>query len=357
MNLQGNSFRELFPVDSSLRRFGSKYACHRVGVGNLAAASAALNACKADERAGRVREVPVEEYLDFASKSRSAVIGGQAIPLEPIEAVRLEPLPEELGDVSTTVWSFPKRGSWATHRGDHRGNWAPQVPRALILRYTEPGDTVLDPMAGSGTTCIEAVLLGRKCIAVDISYGAVVLTHHRLHHLARALEKRSGGSVEARYRVFHGDARRLDEIPDGSVDLVAAHPPHFGSVRYGGEEGDLSGARSLEEHLAMFRQAAREAYRVLRPGGVLGILVGDTRVRRCYVPTTHYVLLALLDAGFALREEVVKIQHNMKATREVWRRVRRDFLLIYHEKLFILEKPGGAEAKPRCVVKRPPLKI
>jgi hypothetical protein len=84
---------------------------------------------------------------------------------------------------------------------------------------------------------------------------------------------------------------------------------------------------------------------VLKPGGVLGILVGDTRARRHYVPTTHYVLLTLLDAGFALREEVVKIQHNMKATSEVWKRVRRDFLLIYHEKLYILEKPKRAPPK------------
>jgi DNA modification methylase len=301
-----------------------------------------------------VREVPVEEYLDFVSKNRSVAVGRQVIPLEPVEVVRLEPLPEELGDVSTTVWSFPKRGSWATHRGDYRGNWAPQVPRALILRYTEPGDTVLDPMAGSGTTCIEAVLLGRNCIAVDISHGAVMLTHHRLYHLIRALERRGGGKVEARYRVFHGDARRLDKIPDSSVDLVAAHPPYFGSVRYGGEEGDLSKARSLEEYLAMFRQAAEEAYRVLKPGGVLGILIGDTRIKKRYVPASHYALLVLLDAGFVLREEVVKIQHNMKTTREVWRKMKgKDFLLIRHEKLYILEKPRRTDALPKYSAKPP----
>ncbi len=287
-----------------------------------------------------MREVPVEEYLDFASRNRSVVVGRQVISLEPIEVVRLEPLPEELGDVSTTVWSFPRRGSWATHRGDYRGNWAPQIPRALILKYTEPGDTVLDPMAGSGTTCIEAVLLGRNCIAVDVSYGAVVLTHHRLYHLARALK-----DAGARYRVFHGDARKLDKIPDGSVDLVTTHPPYFGSVRYGGEEGDLSKAKSLEEYLALFRQVAEEAYRVLRPGGTLGVLVGDTRIKKHYVPTTHYVLLTLLEVGFALKEEVVKIQHNMKTTREVWRRLKKDFLLIRHEKLYILEKPKGAAPK------------
>ncbi|MFP3319399.1 MAG: DNA methyltransferase [Acidilobus sp.] len=303
-----------------------------------------------------MREVSIDEYLDFVSKNGSITIEDQVIPLEPIEVKRLEPLPEELTDVSTTVWSFPKRGSWATHKGDYRGNWAPQIPRALILKYTEPGNTVLDPMVGSGTTCIEAMLLGRNCIAVDINYNAVILTHHRLYYLVKALrEGRAGGilnyvsngavsnAVNAWYRVYHGDARNLDKIPDNSIDLVATHPPYFNIIKYGeqGIGGDLSRAKSLEEYLAMMKQIAEEIYRVLRPGGVLGILVGDTRVKKHYVPISHYVLLTLLDVGFVLKEEVIKVQHKMKATREIWARLRdRDFLLIYHEKLFILEKPS-----------------
>ena len=303
-----------------------------------------------------MREVSIDEYLDFVSKNGSITIEDQVIPLKPIEVKRLEPLPEELTDVSTTVWSFPKRGSWATHKGDYRGNWAPQIPRALILKYTEPGNTVLDPMVGSGTTCIEAMLLGRNCIAVDINYNAVILTHHRLYYLVKALkEGRASGilnyvsndvvsnAVNAWYKVYHGDARKLDKIPDNSIDLVATHPPYFNIIKYGGQEieGDLSRAKSLEEYLAMMKQIAEEIYRVLRPGGVLGILVGDTRVKKHYVPISHYVLLTLLDVGFVLKEEVIKVQHKMKTTREIWARLRdRDFLLIYHEKLFILEKPS-----------------
>jgi DNA modification methylase len=98
-------------------------------------------------------------------------------------------------------------------------------------------------------------------------------------------------------------------------------------------ERDLSRTRSLEEYLKLLRDVVREIYRVLKPGGILGILIGDTRIKKHYVPLTHYALLILLDVGFVLREEVVKIQHKMKTTREVWSKLRdRDFLLIYHEK-------------------------
>lgn len=39
----------------------------------------------------------------------------------------------------TSMWSFPKRGDWATHKGDYRGNWTPYVPRNIIMRYSNTG--------------------------------------------------------------------------------------------------------------------------------------------------------------------------------------------------------------------------
>ena len=74
---------------------------------------------------------------------------------------------------STTVWSFPDRGSWATHSGKYRGNWSPYVPRNLILRYSNPGDWVLDQFMGSGTTLVEAKLLNRHAVGVDINSQSV----------------------------------------------------------------------------------------------------------------------------------------------------------------------------------------
>lgn len=78
-----------------------------------------------------------------------------------------------LSPESTSVWSFPVRGAWATHNNKYRGNFAPQIARNVIERYSQPGELVLDPMAGGGTTLIEAKLLGRGFIGCDINPGAV----------------------------------------------------------------------------------------------------------------------------------------------------------------------------------------
>ena len=72
--------------------------------------------------------------------------------------------PNSFSPEQTTIWSFPDRGKWATHSGRYRGNWSPYVPRNLILRYSKPGDWVLDQFLGSGTTLVEAKLLNRHAI-------------------------------------------------------------------------------------------------------------------------------------------------------------------------------------------------
>jgi tRNA G10 N-methylase Trm11 len=74
----------------------------------------------------------------------------------------------------------------------------PQIPCALILKYAELGAIVLNPVSGSGTACIEALLLSRNRISVDINCDAAVLTHHRLHYLLKALrevERRTASPV------------------------------------------------------------------------------------------------------------------------------------------------------------------
>jgi hypothetical protein len=54
------------------------------------------------------------------------------------------------------------------------------IARDLILEFSKPGDLVLDPFAGSGTVALEAILLGRRAAASDMSPYARVLCMGKL---------------------------------------------------------------------------------------------------------------------------------------------------------------------------------
>jgi hypothetical protein len=96
------------------------------------------------------------------------------------KATELKLHPEEFELECTTVWAFPRRGNWATHTSDWRGNWSPEVARNLILRYSKKGDVLLDSMIGGGTTAIEAKILNRNIIYSDVNQVALDRTKKAL---------------------------------------------------------------------------------------------------------------------------------------------------------------------------------
>jgi len=306
-----------------------------------------------------MRLITFEEYLDYVKTHKEVTIEDVKIKVgEPHKIEVYQPSNFKLE--TTTVWSFPDRGDWATHKGDYRGNWAPQVARNLILRYSKPGMLVLDQMCGGGTTLIECKLLGRDAIGVDINYEACILTLDRLNFKYNSLD---AGQKEPNIKVFQGDARNLDLIEDETIDLIATHPPYANIIPYSKRkkvEGDLSQVYSLDEYLQGMHDVAKESFRVLKPGRFCAILIGDTRKHRHYVPIAFRVLQQFLDVGFILREDIIKCQWNVKKSGQKWaglaktaeecwvekpegKRYWTDFLLIYHEHLFVFRKPDKNE--------------
>lgn len=246
--------------------------------------------------------------------------------------------PRGFSEERTTVWSFKNRGDWATHNPSFRGNWSPYIPRNIILKYSQPGDVVLDYFVGGGTTAIEAKLLGRRCIARDINPVCVQLT---LSNLKFDVPQGLFPFPVYEPEVSVGDARDLSDIPDESIDLICAHPPYAGIINYSsGIEGDLSNL-GIEDFLREMGKVAEESYRVLKPGKKCALLIGDTRRRKHIVPLGFKLIDIFLKAGFVLKELVIKRQHNCKTT-GFWyeRSLKYNFLLLAHEYLPIFEKPS-----------------
>jgi len=230
----------------------------------------------------------------------------------------------------TSVWSFPVRGRWSTHSADFRGNWAPQVPRNLIRMYTRPGETVLDPFLGSGTTLIEAKLLGRRGMGIDVNPAFVRLAQMRVQQTLT-----NGASQDIRL----GDARDLFFINDESVDIALLHPPYWNAIVYSDLPDDISCLATIDSFLEELSLAVREATRVLTTRGTLAIMMGDLRKRKRIVPLGLETLRMCLQEGLQLKEIVIKVQHNCSSTPK-WDLIARNlgFLLLMHEYIFIFDK-------------------
>lgn len=232
---------------------------------------------------------------------------------------------------TSTVWNFPDRGSWATHDAKWRGNWSPYIPRNIILRYSQEGDLVLDQFAGGGTTLVEAKLLNRNVIGVDVNDNA----------LERCREKTAfeHEGANGKVTVLKGDARDLRPVENESIDLICTHPPYANIIHYSEDIKEDISQFDVPQFLAEMRCVAKESYRVLKKGKFCAILMGDTRKKGHMIPLAFEVMKLFEAEGFKLKELIIKQQHNCKAT-GYWKTnsVKFNFLLIAHEYLFVFHK-------------------
>ena len=72
-----------------------------------------------------------------------------------------------------TFWQFPTRLRTGGHSNEYHGNYIPQIAQQLYERYTKKNDVVLDLFFGSGTSGIEAINEGRRCIGVELKQELV----------------------------------------------------------------------------------------------------------------------------------------------------------------------------------------
>ena len=157
--------------------------------------------------------------------------------------------------------------------------------------------------------------------------------------------------------IYHGEGRRkgfcrsdsgpagkaaeggTDLQPDESVDLVCTHPPYADIIKYSnGLDADLSQLK-IVDFLEEMKKVAAESYRVLKKGKFCAVLMGDTRQNGHMIPMSFEVMRIFENAGFKLKELIIKEQHNCKAT-GYWKTnsVKYNFLLIAHEYLFVFKK-------------------
>ena len=183
---------------------------------------------------------------------------------------------------------------------------------------------------GGGTTLVEAKLLGRNSIGVDINPESIKRCQEKTD-----FDYPESGGVSIRL----GDAQKLSFIEDETIDFICTHPPYANIIQYSdGLDNDLS-LLDMKVFLEKMHFVACESLRVLKSGKFCAILVGDMRKKGSVIPLGFSVMDVFQESGFKLKEIILKEQHNCKAT-GYWKTnsIKYNFLLLAHEYLFVFKK-------------------
>ena len=281
-----------------------------------------------------------------------------------------------------------RRGRYVPESVAHPAKMLPAIAAHAIAAYTQPGDLVLDPMCGIGTTLVEALHLGRRAVGVEYE--------PRWAELARANIDLTGPLRRGPGRVFTGDARHLDCVlpPNllGQVALVVTSPP-YGPSTHGHVTTDHTGVHkrnhlygdlldrgnlaNIGHHrlLAGFTRILALTAPYLRPGGRVVITVRPWREHAELIDLPAQIAACARAAGLVPVERCVALLGRVTEAGGFVARgsfFQRDFIrrqrarglplhLIAHEDVIVLARPRNCwssgnlkhrQPEPECLSPR-----
>lgn len=243
--------------------------------------------------------------------------------------------------LTDSLWLMPKRDSSGAHLASYWGNFIPQIPHQMMLRYTKQGDWVLDPFAGSGTTLIECRRLGRNGIGVEL------LTHVAEHTAERIESEPNPHGVQT--VLIHADSRTVDwqaVLESQSINecqLVILHPPYHDIIPFSNHPEDLSNAPDVDSFLNMFSEVVANLTPVLAKGRMLVLVMGDKYKQGEWIPLGFQCMQRVQEQGYTLKSIIVKNFEETRGKRsqkELWRyrALVGGFYVFKHEYVMVFEK-------------------
>jgi len=243
--------------------------------------------------------------------------------------------------ITDSLWVLDKRDTSGAHLGWYWGNFIPQIPHQMILRYTKRGDWVLDTFVGSGTTLIECRRLGRNGIGIELN--------PEVAQKAKELIEKEQSKDNIINQVIIGDSKTIEmtkilaKHKINQVQLLIMHPPYHDIIKFSKDEKDLSTAKNTEGFLKMFGEVVDNATPYLEKGRYFALVIGDKYSKGEWIPLGFYCMQEVLKRGYLLKSIIVKNFEETRGKRnqkELWRyrALVGGFYIFKHEYVMLFKK-------------------
>ena len=243
-----------------------------------------------------------------------------------------------------TLWEFPTRLKEGGHSNEYHGNYIPQIAQQLYERFTKKNDVVLDLFFGSGTSGIEAINMGRRCIGVELKDELAESVSQKFTPKQLVTDVRiicaDSASEEMREKV----QASLDIMREEKAQFLILHPPYDDIIKFSDKKEDLSNCGSTEKFYELFKQVAQNGYDLLEDGRFAALIIGDKYADSQIISLGFECQERMKQLGFIHKATIIKdMQGNERAkgkTANLWRyrALAMGFNIFKHEYIMIFQK-------------------
>lgn len=259
----------------------------------------------------------------------------------PINDIDLDKWKEYDNIITDSLWIFDKRDKSGAHNAGYWGNFIPQIPNQLMLRYTKKNDWILDPFLGSGTSLIEAKRLGRNGIGIDLSPDAIKIAKENI--------EKENNIFNTQTEIINADSaiinleKELNKLNIKSVQLIIMHPPYWDIIKFSKNNRDLSNTKTIDEFINLFGETIDNTYPYLDKNRYLAIIIGDKYYKKEWFPLSFYVMESVLERGYLLKSIIIKNFEETKGKmnqQKLWRyrALSGGFYIFKHEYILLFQK-------------------
>ena len=242
--------------------------------------------------------------------------------------------PNKLNDLDSKRWlKFQK--SWFIHNPPprkkgvlvHPAKFPETLAQEFIEFFTKQGETVLDPMAGTGSTLIAALRAGRNSYGIELNPKYAEIAKEIIEEERKAL----GDSISSlQSQIINSDAAEIHNYQIPAIHYVLTSPPYWDMLRargaetqkkrraaaeldvhYSDDPNDLGNIRDYEEFLGKLVNIYKGLKPLLCEKAYLTIIVKNVKKGGKIYPLA-WDIARELGRTYTLKDEKIWVQDNQR---------------------------------------------